>query len=98
MSGLKGTMTNPQDPSKRLAIGNLHVPSAPMRDPVATGADSDGENRRLDRFRAKACPALDAGWIPVRVKKARQNKNLEPRSDSIGTEEALAAGKYQPVP
>jgi hypothetical protein len=50
------------------------------------------------RFRAKACPALDAGWIPVRVKKTRQNKNLEPRSDSIGTEEALAAWKYQPVP
>jgi hypothetical protein len=27
-----------------------------------------------------------AKWIPVRVKKTRQNKNLEPRSDSIGTE------------
>jgi hypothetical protein len=25
---------------------------------------------------------------PVRVKKTRQNKNLEPRSDSIGTEKA----------
>jgi len=24
---------------------------------------------RLKRFPAKACPALDAGWIPVRVKK-----------------------------
>src|SRR6202041_637316 len=35
----------------------------------------------LERFRAK--------WIPVRVKKTRQNKNLEPRSDSIGTEMAL---------
>src|ERR1700729_2683649 len=35
----------------------------------------------LERFRAK--------WIPVRVKKTRQNKNLEPRSDSIGTEKAL---------
>ncbi|MEY9516131.1 hypothetical protein ABIF16_006862 [Bradyrhizobium elkanii] len=34
--------------------------------------------RRLERFRAK--------WIPVRVKKTRQNKNLERRSDSIGTE------------
>ena len=31
------------------------------------------------RFRARACPALDAGWIPVRVKKTRQNKNLELR-------------------
>jgi hypothetical protein len=36
----------------------------------------------LERFRAK--------WIPVRVKKTRQNKNLEPRSDPIGTEKALA--------
>src|SRR5580692_989507 len=36
---------------------------------------------KLERFRAK--------WIPVRVKKTRQNKNLEPRSDSIGTEKAL---------
>ena len=25
------------------------------------------------RFRAKACPGLDPGWIPVRVKKTRQN-------------------------
>ena len=38
----------------------------------------------LERFRAK--------WIPVRVKKTRQNKNLEPRSDSIGTEMALEPG------
>jgi hypothetical protein len=37
----------------------------------------------LENFQAK--------WIPVRVKKMRQNKNLEPRSDSIGTETALAA-------
>ncbi|GEC57687.1 hypothetical protein BEL01nite_67300 [Bradyrhizobium elkanii] len=37
----------------------------------------------LERFRAK--------WIPVRVKKTRQNKNLEPRSDSIGTGKALVA-------
>src|SRR5215204_4615110 len=43
----------------------------------------------LERFQAKACPALDAGWIPVRVKKTRQNKKVEPRSDSIGTEKAL---------
>src|SRR5882724_13688626 len=36
----------------------------------------------LERFQAK--------WIPVRVKKTRQNKRIEPRSDSIGTEKALA--------
>src|SRR5271170_7486871 len=38
----------------------------------------------LERFQAK--------WIPVRDKKKRQTKNLknlEPRSDSIGTEKAL---------
>ena len=36
----------------------------------------------LERFRAK--------WTPVRVQKTRQNKNLEPGSDSIRTEKALA--------
>src|SRR6201992_3660207 len=36
----------------------------------------------LERFRAK--------WIPVRVKKTRQNKKLEPGSDSIRTGNALA--------
>src|ERR1700722_19404650 len=36
---------------------------------------------RLERFQAK--------WIPVRVKKTVENKNLEPRSDSLGTEKAL---------
>jgi N-acetylmuramoyl-L-alanine amidase len=34
----------------------------------------------LERFQAK--------WIPVRVKKTRQNKKIEPGSDSIGTEKA----------
>jgi iron complex outermembrane receptor protein len=38
---------------------------------------------RLERFRAK--------WNPVRVKKTRQVKNLEPRSDFIGTEMALGS-------
>jgi hypothetical protein len=44
---------------------------------------------RLERFQAKACPGLDPGWTPVRVKKTRQIKNLEPRFDSIETEKAL---------
>jgi hypothetical protein len=35
----------------------------------------------LKRFQAK--------WVPVRVKKTRQIKNLEPRFDSIETEKAL---------
>ena len=44
----------------------------------------------LERFQAKACPGLDPGWRPVRVKKTRQIKNLEPRFDLIETEKALA--------
>src|SRR5215204_6356445 len=36
---------------------------------------------RLERFQAKACPGLDPGWAPVRVKKTRQNKNQELGSD-----------------
>jgi hypothetical protein len=35
----------------------------------------------LERFRAK--------WTPVRVKKTRQNKKLEPGSDLIRTDQAL---------
>jgi hypothetical protein len=36
----------------------------------------------LERFRAK--------WVPVRVKKTRQNKKLEPGFDSIKAEKAPA--------
>ncbi len=39
----------------------------------------------LEHFQAK--------WTPVRVKKMRQYKDLEPRSDSIGTEMALACAR-----
>ena len=42
----------------------------------------DANHFPLERFRAK--------WIPVRVKKTRQNKRLEPGSDSIRTDKALA--------
>src|SRR5450432_520424 len=38
-----------------------------------------------ERFQAK--------WRPVRVKKTRQTKNLEPRFDSIEAEKALAAAQ-----
>jgi hypothetical protein len=40
-----------------------------------------GPGLLLKRFQAK--------WIPVRVKKTRKIKNLEPRFDSIETEKAL---------
>jgi len=43
----------------------------------------------LERFRTKACPGLDPGWIPVRVKKARQDKKPEPGLDSIRAGSAL---------
>src|SRR5882757_2500570 len=42
-----------------------------------------------ERFRAKAYPGLDPGWTPVRVKKTRQNKGIEPGSDSIRTDKSL---------
>jgi hypothetical protein len=38
------------------------------------GADFGDQTAKQKRFPANACPALDAGWIPVRVKKTRQNK------------------------
>ncbi len=40
---------------------------------------------RIKRHEARLLERFPAKWIPVRVKKTRQNKNLEPRSDSIGT-------------
>jgi hypothetical protein len=44
-----------------------------------------GANRNVkpERFPAK--------WKPIRLKKTRQTKNLEPRFDSIETEKALEA-------
>src|SRR5713101_7137792 len=53
---------------------------------ASSRSKSSGETRA---FSSEACPALDAGWVPVRVKKTRQNKKIEPRSDSNGTEKAL---------
>jgi hypothetical protein len=57
-----------------------HGKRAPFRD---VGRDLMKMNGSQERFPAK--------WTPVRVKKTRQIKNLEPRSDSIGTEKALEA-------
>jgi hypothetical protein len=41
---------------------------------------------RSESFRAK--------WIPVRVKKTRQTKRLEPGSDSIRTDKALVIATF----
>jgi hypothetical protein len=46
-----------------------------LRQPYWIGFDI---RRPIKRFRAK--------WVPVRVKKTRQNKNLEPGFDSIKIE------------
>jgi hypothetical protein len=45
------------------------------------GRRGNRRSKQLKRFQAK--------WAPVRIKKTRQNKNLEPRFDSIETEKAL---------
>jgi hypothetical protein len=52
-----------------------------------------GPSRRLNSKRlARAwLERFPAKWTPVRVEKTRQIKNLEPRSDSIGTETALVS-------
>jgi hypothetical protein len=50
----------------------------------------DGPVAWLERFQAK--------WKPVRVKKTRQIKYLEPRFDSIEAERALRPKKLAPGP
>ena len=76
-------MQSPESPAERvhepLVRWYLHLKHAAR---PHTCDDANFCFGSLERFRAK--------WIPVRVKKTRQNKNLEPRSDSIGTEKALA--------
>ncbi len=46
--------------------------------------------------RIKTPKRFQAKWMPVRVKKTRQNKKPEPRSDLIGTEMALSRRSLQP--
>ncbi|BBB95422.1 hypothetical protein BE61_08400 [Bradyrhizobium elkanii USDA 61] len=57
--------------------GDRRTAARALRKRSGTGIAAGASGYHLERFRAK--------WIPVRVKKTRQNKNLEPRSDSIGT-------------
>src|SRR5215471_17018774 len=54
-----------------------HTPQCQAVDPSTRRRDAAGAKVRFaapKRFRAKACPGLDPGWAPVRVKKTRQNK------------------------
>jgi len=55
-------------------------------EPDSPGAASPDKTDRQRGFVLKRFPAK---WRPVRVKKTRQIKNLEPRFDSIETEKAL---------
>src|ERR1700733_6863003 len=56
-----------------------------------------GNSQPLDRTAAETPPKIlerfRARWIPVRVKKTRQNKRLEPGSDSIRTDKALGTSR-----
>jgi len=74
---LRGTI-NPLRPLEQLQNCGSH-----RIEPI-DGAAADGAARAagiaastLERFPAKACPGLDPGWIPVRVKKTRQDKEIE---------------------
>jgi hypothetical protein len=60
------------------------------RDALAISTPRHACAERADeRSSAKAIERFQAKWKPVRVKKTRQIKNLEPRFDSIETEKAL---------
>jgi len=61
------------------ALVHVNIVREPDENPGVSGAPP---RRRLKRFRAK--------WMPVRVKKTRQNKKLEPGSDPIRTERLRA--------
>jgi hypothetical protein len=51
-------------------------------------------DRRVPHLPCTVLKRFQAKWKPVRVKKTRQIKNLEPRFDSIEAEKALeCAGK-----
>ena len=86
-------LSQPSDPAESRMAWQLSWP--------ALGQPKDGGTTCVERKRGNAdaprSPNSDvdaierfpAKWKPVRVKKTRQIKNLEPRSDSIGTETAL---------
>src|ERR1700692_230225 len=65
----------------RLATQRPYARSARKDRRLCGGATRSSSGQILERFQAK--------WRPVRVKKTRQIKNLEPRFDSIETEKAL---------
>jgi hypothetical protein len=62
--------SSPAAPGGALTLYAPQLLRRPGRDVAKTG-------HLTQRFQAKARPGLDPGWAPVRVKKTRQNKNLE---------------------
>src|SRR5690606_2500892 len=61
-----------------------------------SGAANAGQPRYRPETRAGLAGILErvrAKWIPVRVKKTRQNKKLEPGFDSIEAEKALGGSR-----
>src|SRR6202165_3853545 len=63
-----------------------HIRAASKQMPF--GRPCPFRTKNLERFQAKACPGLDPGWTPVRVKKTRQIRNPGARFDFIETEKA----------
>jgi hypothetical protein len=46
---------------------------------MGTGSRKENASKTKERFSSGACPALDAGWVPVRVKKTRQKQKRTTR-------------------
>jgi hypothetical protein len=64
--------------------------------PKAGNRADRGRPLSAEEFPANKRPGLlqerfQAKWKPVRIKKTRQNNNLEPRFDAIETEKALGS-------
>jgi len=82
----QGARTPIRRPGKSAIRWPIFVPESRFRPQWQSAGDrSRGRLRRgvcglrltrsLERFRAKACPGLDPGWIPVRVKKRLKIKD-----------------------
>ena len=62
---------------------------------TSAARDHRGENTDWSVFKRSMSSGLARGWTPVRVKKTRQNKIMEPASDSIGSGKALNSCRHQ---
>jgi hypothetical protein len=59
--------------------------------PAGPSPASIFSNKTASTFAGDALERFQAKWVPVGVKKTRNDKDLEPRSDAIRSEKALAA-------